>query len=275
MGFEAESWFLSPALLAGIQAQLTTPGVPVRGLIERQRLVKSPAEVALIRRAARHTDAAMAAAFAASRAGVTEDAVAGATYLAMIEDGSSYPSLPPFIATGVRTAEPQATWSGRVLQAGDPLFYETGGSEGRYGAALIRMGVIGEPSAATRETVTHAVATVETALRELVATVRPGITAEAVARVARDVLEGEGWGDFNRIRSGYSIGISFPPDWGEGHILSLRAGEPRVLEAGMVFHLVPSLLIPGVGGFGVSDTVLVTESGCECLTQHPRELVVV
>ena len=50
----------------------------------------------------------------------------------MIEDGSSYPSLPPFIAAGVRTAEPQATWSGRVLQAGDPLFYETGGSEGRY-----------------------------------------------------------------------------------------------------------------------------------------------
>ena len=89
------------------------------------------------------------------------------------------------------------------------------------------------------------------------------------------MLEGEGWGDFNRIRSGYSIGISFPPDWGEGHILSLRAGEPRVLAPGMVFHLVPSLLIPGVGGFGVSDTVLVTESGCECLTQHPRELVVV
>ncbi len=274
VGFEADSWFLTPALLARMQARLTTPAVPVEGLVELQRLVKSPAEITMIRRAAHHTDAAMAAAFAASRVGVTEDEVAGETYRAMIEDGSSYPSLPPFIATGARTADPQATWSGRVLQAGDPLFYETGASEGRYGAALIRMGVLGEPPAEIRDTMTRADATVQTALQALVAAVRPGISAEAVARVARDVLEGEGWGDFNTIRSGYSIGISFPPDWGEGHILSLRAGEQRVLEAGMVFHIVPSLLIPGVGGFGVSDTVLVTDSGCECLTRFPRELVV-
>ena len=217
----------------------------------------------------------MAAAFAASRAGVTENEVAGRAYQAMIEDGSSYPSLPPFIATGVRTAEPQATWSGRTLEAGDQLFYETGGSSGRYGAALIRMGVIGEPSPAVADKIAHAISTVQTALTAVVDAVRPGVTAEHASRAARDVLEGEGWGDFNQIRSGYSIGIGFPPDWGEGHILSLRKGEQRTLEPGMVFHLVPSLLIPGVGGFGVSDTVLVTADGCERLTRHPRELVVV
>jgi Xaa-Pro dipeptidase len=71
-------------------------------------------------------------------------------------------------------------------------------------------------------------------------------------------------------RAGYSIGISFPPDWGEGHILSLKYGEKRALEPGMVFHVPSSIRDEGVALVGNSETILVTERGAEPLTSFPR-----
>jgi Xaa-Pro dipeptidase len=274
IGYEATSWFVPPAVFARLQAALGEME-PVYDLIEGLRLVKSPAEVELIRKAARFTEAGMRAAFEASRTGNTEDDVAAATYHAMIARGSSYPSLPPFIATGSRSALPHATWSGRPLERGDVLFYETGGVADRYGAALVRVGVIGEPAPEIAPTLNRAVGAISEAIEALIEAIKPGVTGEEVHRASRGPIERAGWGDVNRNRSGYSIGISFPPDWGEGQIYSLREHEHRPLEPGMVFHLVPNVLIPDVAGVCLSETVLVTDAGCEALTSYPRELVVV
>lgn len=274
IGYEATSWFVPPAVFGGLQSKLGEME-PVYDLVESLRVVKSPAEVELIRKAARSTEAGMRAAFDASRPGSTEDDVAAATYHAMIANGSSYPSLPPFIATGSRSALPHATWSGRRLEHGDVLFYETGGMADRYGAALVRVGVIGEPSPEVAPTLNRAVGAIGEAIEALIEAIKPGATGEEVHRASRGPIERAGWGDVNRNRSGYSIGISFPPDWGEGQIYSLREHEHRPLEPGMVFHLVPNVLIPDVAGVCLSETVLVTEDGCEALTSYPRELVVV
>ena len=75
-------------------------------------------------------------------------------------------------------------------------------------------------------------------------------------------------------RTGYSIGIAFTPDWGEGGILSLQAGEPTPLEANMVFHLIPWIQIPGQAGIGFSETVRVTPRGGESLFAFERKLFV-
>ncbi|MEE9248862.1 MAG: M24 family metallopeptidase, partial [Dehalococcoidia bacterium] len=75
-------------------------------------------------------------------------------------------------------------------------------------------------------------------------------------------------------RTGYSIGIGFPPGWGEGQIMDIKPNDPRPLEAGMTFHLTPALFIPDVAGPGFSETVLVTESGAEPLTTFPREFII-
>ena len=80
--------------------------------------------------------------------------------------------------------------------------------------------------------------------------------------------------DCFRKRTGYSIGIGFAPDWGEGHILSLKTPDPTPLEPGMVFHISPALLVPAECGVGFSETVLVTDTGVEVLTSFPRQLVV-
>lgn len=65
------------------------------------------------------------------------------------------------------------------------------------------------------------------------------------------------------------------PDWGEGHIFSLRANDNRVLEAGMVFHIPPGVFIYGEVGIAFSETVTVTETGCEVITSYPRRLFVI
>jgi Xaa-Pro dipeptidase len=69
------------------------------------------------------------------------------------------------------------------------------------------------------------------------------------------------------------MGVAFAPDWGEGHIASLRAGDQMPLEPGMAFHLPPAVRLPGETVYGVSETVVVTDSGCEVLTHFPRRLI--
>jgi len=86
------------------------------------------------------------------------------------------------------------------------------------------------------------------------------------------VIDEAGYTDNFRKRAGYSVGVSFPPDWGEGHIVSLSTGDRTLLAPGMVFHIPPALRRYGVHGVGVSETVLVTRDGSECLTDFTQEL---
>ena len=76
-------------------------------------------------------------------------------------------------------------------------------------------------------------------------------------------------------RTGYSVGVNFCPDWGEGHIMDLKENDDRVLEAGMVFHTPMSLRADGDLAVAVSETVMVTKTGHEVLTNFPRKLIVV
>ena len=273
VGTETQTWSVSPAIATRVAARLDGRIGPMDGLVENLRLVKSPAEIELIRQSCRYTEAAMSAAFEASVAGATEDDVAAAIYQRMVSAGSTYPSLAPFVSSGPRTFLPHQTWSGRVLQPGDMLWFETGGSAGRYGSGLIRIGAVGEPPASTQPTIQRALGVVTETLDALMSAVRPGATGAEIHQVGRATIEAAGWGDVHRNRSGYSIGVSYPPDWGEGHIYSLQDLETRPLEAGMVFHLVPNVLIPDVAGVAISETVLVTQDGCEALTQFPRDLM--
>jgi Xaa-Pro dipeptidase len=103
-------------------------------------------------------------------------------------------------------------------------------------------------------------------------TIRPGVPAEAVDRTARRVIAGAGSGIDQGSRTGYSIGIGFAPDWGEGHILSLLEGAPRPLEPNMTFHLIPWVQVPDLAGVGLTETVRVTASGCETLTSFERRV---
>lgn len=262
IGYEKDSYFFR----AGEQEQLIfavedAEFLDCTGIVETLRLVKSPEEIAMMRQAAQTTMAGMRAGIEATRAGVTENDIAAEINHAMIRAGSHYPAISPFVASGWRCAVGHATWEDREIQEGDCVFLEVSGCRHRYHAPMMRTLFIGD--------IIDEVAEAESVINEAVAAareaMRPGVAAGDVDHLCRQHLSRYAYGGTQSTRSGYSVGIAFAPDWGEGHIRSIQPGEHRYLEENMVFHLIPWLQVPGLAGVGISETVLVTREGCRTL----------
>jgi len=100
--------------------------------------------------------------------------------------------------------------------------------------------------------------------------VKPGAPAESVEAAWRAVIARYGLKKESRI--GYSIGVAYPPDWGE-HTISLRAGDKTILQEGNVLHSILGMWMDG-WGLEVSETILVTPKGSETLTRFPRDVFI-
>ncbi len=271
VGYEKNCWFFTAAQQERLFAQSAEiTFVDCSGIVEEGRLIKSRYEIELMRKAARTTEAGMRAGIEATRAGATENDVAAEIHYAMIKAGSEWPSISPFIASGERGAIGHATWAGRTIQPNEFVFLELAGCLKRYHAAMMRTVFTGEPDPQVRE----AEKVVREAMDACLATIRAGVPAGEVDAAGRRVLANSRFGAQQVSRSGYSIGIGLPPDWGEGHVLSMQPGETRRLEANMTFHLIPWVQIPGKGGVGLTETIRVTEEGCELITDFERKLFV-
>jgi len=270
VALESESFFVTPARFEKLRDGIGRRGgkVVAGQLVEPLRAVKSDEELAYIRAGARIVEAAMTAAIGASREGATENDVAGAVWHALATNGGEYAGPPPFITSGPRSSLCHATWAGRRFERGDLLAYELPGVVKRYVAPLFRCGTVGAPSDDIRM-LTDACTR---ALEDVIAAIKPGVLSGEVHAVCRAAFEKAGVADLHGHRTAYSVGINYPPDWGEGQIMSIGERDPRPLLPGMVFHLVPGVFRPGKYLIEVSETVLVTPTGCECITTYPREL---
>jgi len=237
------------------------------GLIESLRLIKSEAEIELIRQAARYTEAGMRAAIKAVIEGNTDNDVAAAAYEAMTKAGSEYMATDPIVTSGPRSGIPHTTYYRRRLQRGDAVLIELGADHERYFAPLMRTATVGSPP----DIVRNMTQTCIDALNAAIDRIRPGITSAEAHDACQRVIDERGYTDNFRKRLGYCIGVGFK-SWNNGHIMSLRKNDQRVLKPGMVFHTPPALRIYNEYGVGVSETILVTETGCEALTNFPREL---
>jgi Xaa-Pro aminopeptidase len=102
------------------------------------------------------------------------------------------------------------------------------------------------------------------------ATVRAGVTAEQVEAAWREVITRYGLSKSTRI--GYSVGVNYPPDWGE-RTISLRPGDTTVLESNMVFHMILGMWMDD-WGYELSESFVVTPEGPECLADAPRQLTI-
>jgi Xaa-Pro dipeptidase len=268
IGVEKISWFLTVADFE--QLQVLLPEAVFRDgsmLVEAARVIKSDAEIAYIRQAARAAEAGMRVAVETIREGLTEDNVAAEIQRAVTNCGSEYPGLPVFVASGVRSSLAHATWAGRRLEPGDPVIIEISGCVKRYSAALMRSATVGPPSARLQKMFDVACK----ALEEMLAEIRPDRPLGEVWQVWADTIRAGGFeGGFKR--TGYSIGVNFPPDWGEGYILSFKRGERRLLQPNMTFHIPSIVKIFGLADVAASETVRVTEDGCEVITRFDRRL---
>jgi Xaa-Pro dipeptidase len=237
------------------------------GVVEAARLIKTAAEIAYIRQGAKAAMEGMKAAIAAIAPGKTENDLAAEVYGATLRHGSEYPGSPPYVVSGERSGLPHGTWEGRVLRHGDIIFLEHSGCIKRYSAAMMRTCFLGKPPDVVRRTADI----ILQGLAKAIAAIRPGVTSGEVDAACRQTILNAGFSDYTH-ETGYSIGICYPPGWNESHIMNLHPGDETVLVPNMVFHLVPSLIIPEMSGHvGFSDTVVVTESGHEVLTDTEVE----
>ena len=241
------------------------------GIVEEGRVRKSAFEIDVMRRAAHATQEGMRAGIAAAEVGATENDVAAEISRGMFSAGGEYPAVMPYVTSGPRTMIGHATWEGRELQSGDAVFLEVGGCYRRYHTAMMRTVLLHDMTPAMAQ----AEERMKTALRELKSVLRPGTTVSDADSIVRTIITDNGIGADLVTRAGYSIGIAFPPSWDEGYIMSLMPGGNDVLEEGMTFHVIPWMWgVEGTRTVGISDTIRITESGCESFFDFDEDFVV-
>lgn len=263
IGMEVGAWFPTARTHFALRDALPAATFhDTTGLIEQIRMIKSPAEIEYMRQAARAASAGVKAAVEATRAGVLDNEIAAALYSARILEGSEYVSSPGYVVGGPKSGLAHNNWEGRRIEQGDVVFYEIGGSVKRYHAAAMRSAGVGEPS----DLVQRASEASQAGLRAALKALGPGVTAGTADSACRDTIAAAGLGKYHHHRLGYHMGLAYPPTWVQQNIFSLNTGVSDVLQPGMIFHLVPAILIPEVGGLGNSETVLITDDGVEVLT---------
>ena len=270
IGAEQNGLFLSVRDYRHLEELLGTKLIDGSGIVEQARVIKSPLELEYIRTAARTTEAGMKAAFRAIAAGKTENDVAGECYRAMVKAGSEFFSSQPILTSGEKSGIAHTTFHRRVLKNGDAFLIEIGGVWNRYTGALMRTACVGRVPKGVRRMYDCCVEALEATINAI----RPGVRSEEVQAACQAVIDRWGYEPNFRKRIGYSLGVGFAPGWGEGSIMDIKHHDTRELRPGMVFHVVPALRDYGKFGVGLSETVTVTQTGVEVITNFPRDLFV-
>ena len=238
--------------------------VPAGSLVNRMRMVHDPEEVNLVRQASYYADELVRAISEELRVGRTEEEVStisrARVEAAMREE---LKAIIPSLATGRITAgTPRAFHDtltsdpGHTLQSGVPIIINCFATVGGYHGESERCGLLGTPT--DRQKTLFDIA-MESEIRAKEA-VRPGVQCGEVDLVAKKFIEQAGFDYLYGV--GHGIGLlGHEPPW-------VREGSETVLEAGMCITVEPGLAVPGEGSFHCSETVLVTDDGCEPLTVH-------
>jgi ectoine hydrolase len=271
IGVEMDNYWFSAAAFAALQR-----GAPqatwadATGLVNWARAIKSPQEIAYMREAARIVEAMHARILEVVEPGVRKNDVVAEIYAQGVKGvpgaGGDYPAIVPMLPSGADAAAPHLTWDERVFEKNQGTFFEIAGCYKRYHCLQSRTIYLGEPPA-------HFLKAQEAVLEGIaagLAQAKPGNTCEDVALAFLNVLKR--FGIEKTSRCGYSIGASFPPDWGE-RTMSLRPGDLTVLQPGMSFHFIPAIWQDD-WGLEITESFLVTPQGAEAFCNTPRQLFV-
>jgi ectoine hydrolase len=271
-GVEMDNYWFSAAAFAALQRGLPNARFSdATCLVNWQRAVKSPAEIGYMRNAARIVEAMHARIADKVRVGmrkcdlVAEILDAGTRGVGGI--GGDYPAIVPLLPSGADASAPHLTWDDKPMRAGEGTFFEIAGCYHRYHCPLSRTVFLGKPTQAFLDAEAATLEGMDAGL----AAAKPGNTCEDIANAFFAVLAKHGIVKDNR--TGYPIGLSYPPDWGE-RTMSLRPGDRTELKSGMTFHFMTGLWLEDMG-LEITESILITETGVECLANVPRKLLVV
>jgi Xaa-Pro dipeptidase len=272
VGYESDTYYFSPKSLECLQQGLAdTEWVDADLLVNWCRVVKSDAEIMVMRQACRLVEGAMTVAYDNILPGVRQCDLMSKILAAQVggcaQFGGDQTALSPLILAGAAAATSHPMWTDEPFARNQTVALELGGTRNRYNAGLARTVQLGKGPQVLFDT---AVA-VEEGLDAVLETIRPGVAAGEVHRAWQNVLDKYDLEKESRI--GYSIGVGYSPDWGE-HTVSLRAGEETELEQNMTIHVMLGMWLDD-WGMELSETVVVTKDSVECLTHFPRKVQVI
>lgn len=239
-------------------------------LVNMVRMIKSEKEIDFMKKAGKIAVQVMRTGIDSVNVRVREcDAAANISYAQIKgteEYGGDYPAIVPLMMAGEGTSTPHLTWSDRRFKKDEAVLLELTGVYKHYHAPIARTIHLGLPPKLMRETADIVI----DGLEKILEFIRPGVTCEAVEAKWRDAISHSTVVKASRL--GYSIGLNYPPDWGE-QTISLRPGDKTVLQPNMTLHLIPGIWYKEVG-FEVDASIRITENGYESLYDFPMKLFI-
>ena len=273
IGVEMDNYYFSAAAFAALQNHLPNAGfADATALVNWQRAVKSARELDYMRVAGKLVAKMHRRIFERVEPGmrkcdlVAEIYDAGLRYDAAIGAGGDYPAIVPLLPSGADAAAPHLTWDDRPMKSGEGTFFEIAEACHRYHCPLSRTVYLGKPT----QTFLDAEKAVLEGMEAGLEAARAGNLCEDVAIAFFGVLKKHGITKDNR--TGYPIGLSYPPDWGE-RTMSLRPGDKTVLEENMTFHFMTGLWMED-WGLEITESIVIGKGAPECLADVPRRMLV-
>jgi Xaa-Pro aminopeptidase len=227
------------------------------------RAIKTPEEIARLRRSAQIADQSITAALAVARPGATEMDLARAFHTKTITEGGM-PVL-GCIGVGLRSAMTNVQPSEEILHNGDIIRFDVGGRYQHYRADIARNGVLGEPS----KKLAKYHRAIRVGLERAIEMIRPGVRASDVFEAAVDTVRREGIPHYRRSHVGHGIGLDGydAPD--------IAPSNSATFEEGMVICVETPYYEIGFGGLQVEDTLVVSRDGVESFMLSSAELKVI
>ncbi|MAN57024.1 MAG: ectoine hydrolase DoeA [Paracoccus sp. (in: a-proteobacteria)] len=242
------------------------------GLVNWQRAIKTPKELEYMRKAARIVERMHRRIADKVEVGqrkcdlVAEIYDAGLRFDEWSQHGGDYPAIVPLLPSGPDASAPHLTWDDQPMKQDEGTFFEIAGCYQRYHVPLSRTIFLGKPPQDMLEAEKAVLEGMEAGL----GAARAGNTCEDVANAFFTVLDRHGIVKDNR--TGYPIGLSYPPDWGE-RTMSLRRGDQTELKPGMTFHFMTGLWMEG-WGYETTESIVITEREPELFCNIPRRMLV-
>ncbi len=268
---ELDNYYYSAAAHLSLTRHLPNATFKDSGsLVNWQRAVKSEAELGYMRVAGKIVAAMHERIAEIAEPGVRKCDVVAAIYDAGLRGvdghGGDYAAIVPLLPSGEEASAPHLTWDDRPMRSGEGTFFEIAGCYKRYHCPLSRTIFLGKPPQAFADAEKATLEGMEAGLQAA----KPGNRCEDIANAFFAVLKK--YGIIKDNRAGYAIGLSYPPDWGE-RTMSLRPGDRTELRPGMTFHFMTGLWLQDMG-LEITESIAITESGVECLSNVPRKLLV-
>ncbi|MBS4191245.1 aminopeptidase P family protein [Bacillus sp. FJAT-49705] len=238
--------------------------VPVSGELEKLRLIKTDAEIKILKDAANIADAAFKHILDFIRPGLTELDVSNELEFFMRKAGATSSSFDIIVASGFRGALPHGVASDKVIEKGDFITLDFGAYYQGYVSDITRTIAVGEPDSKLKEIYNIVL---QAQLRGMEG-IKPGISGVEADALTRDYIAEKGYGEYFGHSTGHGIGLEVH----EGPSLSFKSDI--ILEPGMVVTCEPGIYIPGLGGVRIEDDTVITKDHNEALTHSTKELII-